>query len=82
MSTRKNEEKNIFPYIGNCFHTVDSTMPYEIGMLKPFLDNDLKEVPESDPNYRTAQTILEQIRFVEPVSTSMIAPNSLYREFI
>ena len=81
-SVRKNEEKNIFPYIGNCFHTVDSTMPYEIGMLKPFLENDLKKVPESDPNHRTAQTILEQIRFVEPVSTSMIAPNSLYREFI
>ncbi len=81
-SVRANEEENILPNIGTCFATVDSTMPYEIGVLKPYLENSLKKVPANDPHIDEAKLILEKIRFVETVDSSLIAPKSLYREFI
>ncbi|MBO4308760.1 MAG: hypothetical protein J5885_02920 [Clostridia bacterium] len=79
---RENEEKNIFPNFGTCSHIVDSTMPYEIGILKPYLEKCLCRVPADDPNFARAQSILEAIRNVEPIRSDLIADKSLYREFI
>ncbi len=81
-NVRENEEKNIFPYLPTCNFTVDSTMPYEIGVLKPFLINLLAEMPKDDPFAETAKEILQSIQNVQPVNSAMISPNSLYREFI
>ena len=81
-NVRKNEEKNIFPYLENCDQTVDSTMPYEIGVLKPYLTNLLSALDPSDPSFETAQKMLASLRNVEPVNSNCISPNSLYREFI
>ena len=81
-SVRANEEKNIFPNFGTCSHFVDSTMPYEIGILKPYLEKSLCGVPKDDPNAAIAREILEAVRNVEPIRSDLIADKSLYREFI
>ncbi len=81
-NVRKNEEKNIFPYLENCDQTVDSTMPYEIGVLKPYLVNILSDMEQSDPAFEIAQNILSSLQNVESVNSDFISPNSLYREFI
>lgn len=78
---RSNEEAHIFPYVGDCAHRIDSTMPYELGILKPFLCEILPSVEES--TYRShADEILKKLEIVEPLSASLIPENSLYREFV
>ena len=79
---RENEEKNIFPYLKKCDFTVDSTISYEIGVLKPFLLDLLAKMREDDPFFEIAKEILTSVQNVQTVNSGMISPNSLYREFI
>lgn len=81
-SVRENEEKSIFPYTGGCDFRMDSTMPYEIGMLKPFLEELLPAVPASDPAFPEAQRILKKIKHVQEVPVGFRTNQSLYKEFI
>ncbi|MBE6588665.1 MAG: hypothetical protein E7643_00675 [Ruminococcaceae bacterium] len=81
-SVRENEDKNIFPYAHNCNAQIDSTMPYEIGMLKPYLMPLLEEITTEDPSYEEASRILEKLRGVSSVSHRYMTENSLYKEFI
>ena len=80
-SVRENEEKNIFPYIGTCNRTVDSTMPYEIGLLKPYLERYLTGEWVGD-FWQEADGILARLADVQPVPDGLIQPDSLYKEFI
>ena len=80
-SVRENEEKNIFPYIGTCNRTVDSTMPYEIGLLKPYLERYLTGEWVGD-FWQEADGILARLADVQPVPDGLIQPDSLYKEFV
>jgi len=82
QSVRANEEKSIFPYADVCDDRIDSTMPYEIGMLKPYLEEILPSVAPNDRFYDVAQEILKKIATVQPVPSSLIGKKSLYKEFI
>ncbi len=82
QSVRENEEKNIFPNAHTCDAFIDSTMPYEIGMLKPYLDGMLSHIPRENRFFDDAQQILARIADVFPVSASYMTQNSLYKEFI
>ena len=81
-SVRANEEKSIFPYAGQCNEFIDSTMAYEVGMLKPHLQKILSLVPKGSPYYPQAQEILRKIARTRTVPADYMAPNSLYKEFI
>ena len=81
-SVRENEEKNIFPNMHLCQAKIDSTMPYEIGMLKPYLDPLLKEIAKDSPYYAEAQRMLEKISSIAPISSDFLTTKSLYKEFI
>ena len=81
-SVRKNEDKNIFPYIDDCLFYIDSSFSYEIGILKPYLERILGEISE-DSEYRArADGILNIIRGVQSISKDCLPPESLYREFV
>ena len=79
---RSNEEKNIFPYVDSCEHHLDSTMPYEIGVLAPYLKRVLGSIPENSPCFDTASKILNNISGVMPISDSFISEESIYKEFV
>lgn len=81
-SVRANEEKNIFPNMHLCHAEIDSTMPYEMGMLKPYLIPLLQKIPENNPYFEEAQLLLEKVWNIQPVSASYMTENSLYKEFI
>ncbi len=81
-SVRANEEKSIFPYANHCDAFIDSTMPYEVGMLKPYLEKILSVIPLHSEYRDEADAILCQLKQVQAVSSDLIAPNSLYKEFI
>ena len=81
-SVRANEEKSIFPYAKQCNEFIDSTMAYEVGMLKPHLQKILSLVQKGSPYYPRAQEILRKIARTRTVPADYMAPNSLYKEFI
>ncbi len=81
-SVRDNEEKSIFPYASSCDCFIDSTMPYEIGMLKPYLEEILSTIKPDSEFYDEACDVLRQLKQVQAVPCAHIAPNSLYKEFI
>ncbi len=81
-SVRSNEESNIFPYVGECSYYLDSTMPYEISILKPFLCRILPLVREGSVYRKWAKEILDQLDPVIALDASLIPADSLYREFV
>lgn len=82
QSVRDNEEKSIFPHAHTCNYFIDSTMPYEVGMLKPYLERILGQIPKNSQFYEEAMEVLRQLTRVQPIPSSYMAPNSLYKEFI
>ena len=81
-SVRDNEEKNIFPYVHNSDFSVDSTMPYEIGVLKPYIKDILSNMDKNDAYYSKAENILSRIEHVEAISSEYIVEGMLYCEFV
>ena len=81
-SVRQNEEAHIFPYADSCSYRIDSSMPYEPGILKPFLCNILSRVPRNSRYRAEADRILKRIETIEPLPADLILPGSLYKEFI
>ncbi len=81
-SVRANEELNIFPYAVDCDYFINSTLPFEINMLVPFLREILPQVPVDNKYRGQAEDILEKIEGIQPVSPKLLSPESLYYEFL
>lgn len=79
---RDNEEKNIFPYVGESDYTVNSSMPYEIGVLKPYLVKLLSDFDEDDKHFETAKYILNRVSLVDEIPDRLILDGYLYKEFV
>ena len=81
-AVRKGEEKNIFPYQENADVMFNSSLVYELGVLKKYAEPLLKEVPVNTPEYLEAKRLLKFLSFFEPFECDTIPPNSIIREFI
>ena len=81
-AVRDNEEKNIFPYVDGCKYFIDSTLDYELGILRPYLERLLPTVPENSEYFQHARAILMSMAGVEPISSELVREDSLYREFV
>ena len=81
-SVRSNEDLNIFPHIDGVDMKIDSTLAFEISMLKPYLEKILPTVSETSEFSGMAKAILEKIKDVEALPRDYISKNSLYNEFI
>lgn len=81
-SVRDNERKNIFPYAEQSDYCVNSAMPYEVGVLKPFLCEILALIEKDSEYFEKSKQILESIENVDPIDASLIRDEYLYREFV
>ena len=79
---RTNEERAIFPFVDNSEYKVDSTMPYELGVLRPYLEHILTPITNSDFGFDLAQRILSLIAEIETVPDYLLGEDSLYKEFV
>lgn len=79
---RANEEAHIFPYVGECDYRIDSTMAYELGILKPYLNRLLSEIPRENVHWEACHRILSLLSQVPEISDQLIQPGSLYKEFV
>ena len=81
-SVRSNEDANIFPHVHACDMRIDSTLAFDVNILKPYLEDVLKKMPEDNEFIGRARRIIEKIKDIEPVSKDYLAEDSLYNEFI
>ena len=81
-SVRRGEEKHIFPYQENANVMFNSSLFYEISVLRALAEPILLEVPDTAPEYAEAKRMLKFLDNFVPISPDEIPPTSLLREFI
>ena len=81
-SVRRGEEKHIFPYQENADVMLNSSLFYEISVLRPFAEKILREVPDTVPEYDEARRMLKFLDNFIPIPPDEIPPTSIIREFI
>ena len=61
---------------------IDSTLPFEINLLKPYLEDILAKIPEDNEFIGVSRSIIKKIADIKPISKDLLRENSLYYEFI
>ena len=81
-SVRRGEERHIFPYQENADVMLNSSLFYEISVLRPFAEKILREVPDTVPEFDEARRMLKFLDNFIPIPSDEIPPTSILREFI
>ena len=81
-SVRRGEEKHIFPYQENADVMLNSSLFYELSVLRPFAEPLLREIADTVPEYDEARRLLRFLDSFVPMSPEGIPPTSVLREFI
>ncbi|MBO5983399.1 MAG: nucleoside kinase [Rikenellaceae bacterium] len=81
-SVRRGEEKHIFPYQENADVIFNTSLFYEILVLRPKIEPILREVPDTEPEYGEARRLLQFLDNFTPLYTDEIPPTSILREFV
>ncbi len=81
-SVRRGEERNIFPYQENANVMFNSSLFYELSVLRALAEPVLREVPDTAPEYAEAKRMLKFLDNFVPIEPDEIPPTSLLREFI
>ncbi len=78
----KGEEDNIFPYQENADVIFNSSLIYELCVIKTFVEPVLFRVEQESREYLEANRLLKFLNNFLPLSTELIPINSLLREFV
>ena len=81
-SVRRGEQKHIFPYQENADVMFNSSLFYEISVLRSKVEPILREVPDTAPEFGEAKRLLKFLDNFTPISDEEIPPTSILREFI
>ncbi|MBN1056434.1 nucleoside kinase [Clostridium botulinum] len=81
-SIKKGEKNNIFVYQDQADAMFNSTLVYELGLLKPHALKELNKVKEESPVYAEAVRLKSILNFFKEVDSSYVPMNSILREFI
>lgn len=79
---RDGEEKYIFPYIHQANVIINTALPYELNVLKVFVEPLLYSVPYDDKNYEEARRLIEFLKRFYPITSEYVSGSSILREFI
>ncbi len=82
MKVRSGEEKYIFPYINNVDRIIDTSLVYEIGVLKVFVEPLLYSVKSTSSAYNEARRLINSLRCFFPIPSEYVSDDSVLREFI
>lgn len=79
---RLGEEKYIYPFEKDADCIINSSLVYELGVLKTFAEPLLFSVEEDDPVYPEALRLIDFLRNILPIPSDDIPRDSVLREFI
>lgn len=81
-SVRRGEQKHIFPYQENADVMFNSSLFYELSVIRSKVEPILREVPDTVPEFGEAKRLLKFLDNFTPISSEEIPPTSILREFI
>lgn len=81
-NVRRGEEKYIFPFINNVNYILNTSLLYEIGVLKVFVEPLLYSVKSDSPAYNEARRLIDSLRVFFPIPSDYVPDESILREFI
>jgi uridine kinase len=81
-SVRRGEEQNIFPYQENADVMINTSLVFELSVLKPYAMPILYGVPETVPEYAEAQRLIKLLSFFKTIHVNTLPGTSILREFV
>ncbi len=81
-SVRRGEEKWIFPFSENADATFNSSLIFELGVMKQYAEPILRDVPRDVEQYAEAYRLMRFLSYFEPIPADQIPTTSLLREFL
>ncbi|MBQ3864334.1 MAG: nucleoside kinase [Clostridia bacterium] len=80
---RQGEEKWIFPYQEDADVMFNSSLVYEVNVIRPILHPLLKEITHDSPFYAQSRALVKFLNYFTPIrEIDEIPPTSILREFI
>lgn len=81
-TVRNGEEKYIFPYINNVDKILNTSLVYEVGVLKVYVEPLLYSVKSDSPAYNEARRLINSLGTFFPIPSDYVTDESILREFI
>jgi len=78
----RGEEKNIFPYQENANVIFNTSLIYELGVLKNIAMPLLEEIKPEDPEYAEARRLINMLKYFREIPAEYVPANSLIKEFV
>jgi len=81
-SVRTGEEKNIFPFQENADVMFNSSLVYELAVLRAYAEPLLQDISNRYPEHVEARRLLRFLSYFRTLPSANVPPNSILREFI
>jgi len=81
-NVRRGEKLYISPFKNRADIIFDSSLPYEVSVMRNFAPPILKSVPEDNERYEEIMDLMAAFEHFEPIDPALVAGDSLLREFI
>lgn len=81
-SVRRGEEKWIFPFAENADATFNSSLIFELGVMKDYAEPLLRSVPHGYRQYAVANRLLKFLDLFKTIPADQVPSTSLLREFL
>lgn len=81
-TVRNGEEKHIFPYLNTVNKIINTSLCYEVGVLKVFVEPLLYSVKSDSPSYNEARRLINSLKVFFPIPSDCVTDDSILREFI
>ncbi|MBE6679186.1 MAG: hypothetical protein E7598_01540 [Ruminococcaceae bacterium] len=82
QSVVANEDKNIYPNLDGVDFKINSTMGYEISVIKPFVLPLLLGISNESEHKKTANDIIKKLENIPVIDSRHVPDESVFREFI
>lgn len=76
------EEKNIFPYQEEANSIFNTSLIYELGVLKGVVMPLLEEIKQEELEYAEARRLINMLKYFETIPPEYVPTNSLLKEFL
>jgi uridine kinase len=81
-SVRRGERMHIYPHQGEADAVFDSSLVYEVSVLRVYAERYLLEVPRTHPEFSAAYRLRRLLSQWVPIHPDHVPPTSILREFI
>ena len=81
-SVTRGEVENIFPFQEEADVIFNTSLIYELGVLKGIATPILKEITKDEKEYAEAQRLLGILKYIRSIPESEVPTNSLLKEFV